>query len=76
VEKVNAFDASSADLGQMIFLSNMSITEVENCLFATSQLPQVALRSTCGRALLDELLVEREKINNRIQGILDSPTEP
>ncbi len=55
---------------------NRAITEVQNYLFATSQLAQVTLRSTCGQALLDELLAEREKINARIQEILDSQTEP
>ena len=55
---------------------NRAITEVQNYLFATSQLAQVTLRSTCGQALLDELLAEREKINTRIQEILDSQTEP
>src|SRR3989454_3877007 len=55
---------------------NRAIREVENYLFATSQLAQVTLRSTCGQALLDELLAEREKINARIQEILDSQTEP
>src|SRR4029453_9634558 len=42
----------------------------------SSQLAQVTLRSTCGQALLDELLAEREKINTRIQEILDAQTEP
>src|SRR5438094_3420697 len=55
---------------------NRAITEVQNYLFATSQLAQVTLRSTCGQALLDELLAERDKINTRIQEILDSQTEP
>jgi regulator of protease activity HflC (stomatin/prohibitin superfamily) len=55
---------------------NRAITEVQNYLFATSQLAQVTLRSTCGQALMDELLAEREKINTRIQEILDSQTEP
>jgi len=55
---------------------NRALTEVQNYLFATSQLAQVTLRSTCGQALLDELLAEREKINTRIQEILDSQTEP
>jgi regulator of protease activity HflC (stomatin/prohibitin superfamily) len=53
-----------------------SIREVENYLFATSQLAQVELRSVCGQAELDELLSQREKINTRIQEILDSETEP
>ena len=55
---------------------NRAITEVQNYLFASSQLAQVTLRSTCGQALLDELLAEREKINTRIQEILDTQTEP
>jgi regulator of protease activity HflC (stomatin/prohibitin superfamily) len=46
---------------------NGAITEVQNYLFASSQLAQVTLRSTCGQALLDELLAEREKINTRIR---------
>lgn len=53
-----------------------SIREVANYLFATSQLAQVELRSVCGQAELDELLSQREKINSRIQEILDSETEP
>ena len=55
---------------------NRAITEVQNYLFASSQLAQVTLRSTCGQALLDELLAERDKINAQIQEILDSQTEP
>ena len=53
-----------------------AIREVENYLFATSQLAQVTLRSVCGQGELDELLAEREKINARIQSILDAQTEP
>jgi regulator of protease activity HflC (stomatin/prohibitin superfamily) len=55
---------------------NRAIREVANYLFATSQLAQVTLRSICGQAELDELLSEREKINTRIQTILDSETDP
>jgi len=55
---------------------NRAIRDVENYLFATSQLAQVTLRSICGQAELDELLAEREKINTRIQTILDVQTEP
>ena len=53
-----------------------AIREVEHYLFATSQLAQVTLRSICGQAELDELLAERDKINVRIQTILDAQTEP
>ncbi len=55
---------------------NRAIREVESFLFATSQLAQVTLRSVCGQALLDELLAERERINSRIQEILDAQTDP
>ena len=55
---------------------NMAVREVENYLFATSQLAQVTLRSVCGQGELDELLAEREKINTRIQEILDAQTDP
>ncbi|HID98342.1 MAG TPA: slipin family protein [Thermodesulfobacteriaceae bacterium] len=53
-----------------------AVIEVEDYLFATSQLAQTTLRSVCGQADLDELLSEREKINARIQDILDLDTEP
>ena len=49
---------------------------VENYLFATSQLAQTTLRSVCGQVELDELLAEREKINTRLQNILDKHTDP
>lgn len=50
--------------------------EVENYLFATSQLAQTTLRSVCGQVELDELLAEREKINTQLQNILDKHTDP
>ena len=65
----------SAVLYFRVIEPNRAITEVQNYLFASSQLAQVTLRSTCGQALLDELLAEREKINTRIQEILDAQTE-
>jgi len=55
---------------------NKAVREVENYLFATSQLAQVTLRSVCGQGELDELLAERERINARIQEILDQQTDP
>ena len=66
----------SAVLYFRVIQPNRAIVEVQNYLFATSLLAQVTLRSTCGQALLDELLAEREKINTRIQEILDPQTEP
>lgn len=55
---------------------NKAIVEVENYLYATSQLAQTTLRSVVGQAELDELLSQREKINMHIQDILDKDTEP
>jgi regulator of protease activity HflC (stomatin/prohibitin superfamily) len=53
-----------------------SVIEVENYMYATSQLAQTTLRSVCGQAELDELLSEREKINSQLQEILDTHTDP
>jgi len=53
-----------------------AIIEVENYLFAPSQLAQTTLRSVCGQVELDEILAEREKINTQLQGILDKHTDP
>ena len=55
---------------------NSAIVEVENFLYATSQLAQTTLRSVCGQAELDELLSEREKINAQLQDIIDKQTDP
>lgn len=55
---------------------NKATIEVENYVFATSQLAQTTLRSVCGQAELDELLSERDQINNRLQNILDQHTDP
>ncbi|HGY57052.1 MAG TPA: slipin family protein [Caldithrix abyssi] len=53
-----------------------SVVEVENFLFATSQLAQTTLRSVVGQVELDELLMERDKINARLQEIIDSHSDP
>jgi len=53
-----------------------AIVEVENFLMATSQLSQTTLRSVLGQSELDDLLSQREKINHRLQQIIDSNTEP
>jgi regulator of protease activity HflC (stomatin/prohibitin superfamily) len=55
---------------------NKALVNVENFMFATSQLSQTTLRSVCGQAELDELLAERERINEKIQTILDTDTDP
>jgi regulator of protease activity HflC (stomatin/prohibitin superfamily) len=56
--------------------SNRAIVEVENFLLATSQIAQTALRSVLGKAELDQLLAERERLNEELQKIIDESTEP
>ena len=56
--------------------SNRAIVEVENFLLATSQIAQTALRSVLGKAELDQLLSERERLNEELQKIIDESTEP
>jgi regulator of protease activity HflC (stomatin/prohibitin superfamily) len=53
-----------------------AVVEVENYLFATSQMAQTTLRSVLGQAELDELLSEREKLNDQLQSIIDAHTDP
>lgn len=53
-----------------------AIVEVENYSYAMSQLAQTTIRSVCGQAELDDLLAEREKINNELQEIIDTHTDP
>ncbi len=55
---------------------NKAVVEVENFLYATSQLAQTTLRSILGEWELDDLLSEREKINHGLQSILDKQTDP
>jgi regulator of protease activity HflC (stomatin/prohibitin superfamily) len=56
--------------------SNKAVTEVENFLLATSQIGQTTLRSVLGKAELDSLLSERERLNVELQQIIDEQTEP
>ena len=55
---------------------NKAVVQVENYLYATSQLAQTTLRSVLGQALLDELLSEREKLNVALQEVIDQHTSP
>ncbi|MBN1664158.1 MAG: slipin family protein [Deltaproteobacteria bacterium] len=55
--------------------ANAAVINVENFLYATSQLAQTTLRSVCGQVELDEILSEREKINLNLQEILDRSTD-
>lgn len=53
-----------------------AVIQVENYLYGTSQLAQTTLRSVCGQAELDDLLADRERINQQLQQIIDEQTEP
>jgi len=53
-----------------------AVLQVENYLYATSQLSQTTLRSILGKMELDDLLANRDKINQELQQILDQHTEP
>ena len=53
-----------------------AVVQVENYLYATSQLAQTTLRSVCGEASLDDLLQKRDELNLRIQEIIDHQTDP
>ena len=55
---------------------NLAITAVENFLLATSLISQTTLRSVLGKAELDSLLAERERLNTELQQIIDEQTEP
>ena len=54
----------------------LAVLQVENYLYATSQVSQTTLRSILGQAELDELLAERDKINHRLQQVIDEQTDP
>ncbi|HBL27842.1 MAG TPA: hypothetical protein DD490_13470, partial [Acidobacteria bacterium] len=55
---------------------NRAVVEVENFLYATGQLSQTTLRAVLGQADLDELLSERDKLNAKLQEIIDLHTDP
>jgi regulator of protease activity HflC (stomatin/prohibitin superfamily) len=76
ITKDNVSVKVSAVLYFRVIDANKAVVEVVDYLFATSQLAQTTLRSTCGQAELDELLAEREKINTHLQEILDLQTDP
>jgi regulator of protease activity HflC (stomatin/prohibitin superfamily) len=56
--------------------ANLAVSQVQNYLYATSQLAQTTLRSVVGQFELDSILSEREKVNAKLQLILDQDTEP
>jgi regulator of protease activity HflC (stomatin/prohibitin superfamily) len=55
---------------------NRSVVEVEDYLYATSQMAQTSLRSVLGQVELDELLIQREQLNQRLQSTIDRQTDP
>jgi len=73
-------DNVSVKVNAVIFFRVMdpgkAVVEVEDYMYATSQLAQTTLRSVLGQSELDELLAEREKINEKLQSILDRHTDP
>jgi len=73
-------DNVTLKVNAVIFLrvidSNKAVVEVSNYLYQTSQFAQTTLRSVLGEVELDELLSHREKLNTRIQSILDQHTAP
>ncbi len=79
-QDVITYDNVSIKVNAVVYFrvvdSIKSILEVEDFLFATSQLAQTTLRSVCGKVELDELLAHRDKINDELQSILDQHTDP
>jgi len=73
-------DNVSVEVNAVIYFRVMeptnAIIDVEDYLFATLQLAQTTLRSVCGQVELDEILAERDKINRKLQVILDRHTDP
>ncbi|MGE5436804.1 MAG: SPFH domain-containing protein, partial [Syntrophothermus sp.] len=76
ITKDNVSIKVSAVIYFRVIDSSKAIVEVENYLFATSQLSQTSLRSMLGKSELDELLSEREKINKQLQETMDLHTSP
>jgi len=76
ITKDNVTVKVSAVLYFRVVDPSRAVTEVANYLFATMQLAQTTLRSVGGQTELDELLSQRDKLNARIQEVVDAQTEP
>ncbi|MCX7909074.1 MAG: slipin family protein [Ignavibacteria bacterium] len=76
ITKDNVSIKVSAVVYFRVINAGKAIIEVENYLFATSQIAQTTLRSILGQSDLDEILAEREALNKRLQSIIDEHTEP
>jgi regulator of protease activity HflC (stomatin/prohibitin superfamily) len=79
-QEVITRDNVSVSVNAVVYFRVMApekaIISVENFMYATSQLAQTTMRSVCGQAELDELLTERDRLNKRMQEILDRQTDP
>ena len=76
ITKDNVSVKVNAVLNFRVMDPNKAVVEVENYLYATGQLAQTTLRSVLGQVELDDLLAEREKINKKLQEILDAHSDP
>lgn len=76
ITKDNVSIKVNAVLYFRVMEADKAVVDVENYLFATNQLAQTTLRSILGQSDLDELLAERDKINQKLQQIIDDHTEP
>ncbi len=76
ITKDNVSVKVNAVINFRVMEPNKAVVEVENYLYATGQLAQTTLRSVLGQFELDDLLGEREKINHKLQGIVDAHTDP
>ncbi len=79
-QDVITHDNVSVKVNAVIYFKVMdpikAVIEVENYLYATSQMSQTTLRSVLGQSDLDELLAQREHINQKLQSIIDDHTDP
>src|SRR5262245_32069699 len=73
-------DTASVTVNAVVYFPvgdpSLALVDVENYLYATSQVAQTTLRSVLGEVALDDLLSQREKLNQRLQEILDQHTDP
>ncbi len=76
ITKDNVSVKVSAVIYFRVLDSERAVVQVEDYLFATSQIAQTTLRSVLGQSEMDELLMERDRINQRLQQIIDAHTEP
>jgi regulator of protease activity HflC (stomatin/prohibitin superfamily) len=76
ITKDNVSVKVNAVLNFRVIDPNRAVVEVENFLYATGQLAQTTLRSVLGQFELDDLLGEREKINHKLQEIVDAHADP